>query len=47
YRALTQYLTSNSNFSDAKNALAQSAYDLYGQNDADIVWNEWRKAGVQ
>ncbi|MDJ1155302.1 M4 family metallopeptidase [Macrococcus caseolyticus] len=47
YRALTQYLTSNSNFSDAKNALAQSAYDLYGQNDADIVWNEWSKAGVQ
>ena len=29
YRALTEYLSSNSNFSDAKEALYQSALDLY------------------
>lgn len=47
YRALTQYLTSTSDFWDAKYALAQSAYDLYGQNDANIVWSTWYYAGVQ
>lgn len=47
YRALTQYLTSTSDFSDAKYALAQSAYDLYGQTAADTVWNAWNKVGVQ
>lgn len=30
YRALTVYLTSNSDFSDARNAIVQSAIDLYG-----------------
>lgn len=30
YRALTVYLTSTSNFSDARNAVVQSAVDLYG-----------------
>ena len=47
YRALTQYLTNTSDFWDAKYALAQSAYDLYGQNDANIVWNTWYNAGVR
>lgn len=46
YRALTQYLTSTSDFWDAKYALAQSPYDLYGQNDANIVWSTWYYAGV-
>lgn len=46
YRALTEYLTSTSNFADAKEALAQSAYDLYGQIEADIVWNAWNSVGV-
>jgi bacillolysin len=32
YRALTVYLTSSSNFSDARAALLQSAEDLYGRN---------------
>lgn len=32
YRALTIYLTSSSNFSDARAALLQSAEDLYGRN---------------
>lgn len=35
YRALTQYLTSQSNFSDARNALLQAATDLYGANSAE------------
>jgi len=35
YRALTQYLTSQSNFTDARNALLQAATDLYGANSAE------------
>lgn len=31
YRALTVYLTSNSDFSDARQAVVQSAIDLYGE----------------
>lgn len=46
YRALTLYLTSNSNFVNAKYALAQSAYDLYGQSEANTVWYAWYYAGV-
>ena len=30
YRALTTYLTRNSQFGDARNALEQSAIDLFG-----------------
>lgn len=46
YRALSQYLTVNSNFADAKQALAQSAFDLYGQTTAETVYNIWTNAGV-
>lgn len=35
YRALSVYLTSNSNFSDARQALVQSASDLYGEGSAE------------
>jgi bacillolysin len=35
YRALTVYLTPDSNFSDARNALLQSADDLYGADSAE------------
>jgi Zn-dependent metalloprotease len=31
YRALTVYLTPNSDFSDARQAIVQSAIDLYGK----------------
>lgn len=31
YRALTVYLTSNSDFSEARQAIVQSAIDLYGE----------------
>lgn len=34
YRALTQYLTASSQFVDARNAVIQSALDLYGNNVA-------------
>ncbi|MBM6616636.1 M4 family metallopeptidase [Bacillus suaedaesalsae] len=35
YRALTVYLTSNSDFSDARQAVVQSAIDLYGEGSAE------------
>jgi bacillolysin len=35
YRALSVYLTSNSNFSDARQAIVQSAIDLYGEGSAE------------
>lgn len=35
YRALTVYLTPNSNFSDARQATVQSAIDLYGEGSAE------------
>jgi bacillolysin len=35
YRALTVYLTPNSNFSDARKAIVQSAVDLYGEGSAE------------
>ena len=37
YRALTVYLTSNSNFQDAKASLQQAAFDLYGDGIAQQV----------
>lgn len=46
YRALTQYLTSTSSFADAKNALIQSARDLYDETTATNVKNAWDKVGV-
>jgi Zn-dependent metalloprotease len=35
YRALTVYLTSNSDFSDARQAIVQSAIDLYGDGSVE------------
>lgn len=35
YRALTVYLTANSDFSDARKAIVQSATDLYGEGSAE------------
>lgn len=46
YRALTQYLTSTADFSDARNALIQSAYDLYGRNTAEQISTAWQQVGV-
>lgn len=37
YRALTQYLTPTSDFSDARQAIVQSAVDLYGENSTEVV----------
>lgn len=46
YRALTQYLTSQSQFKDAKQALYQSAIDLYDKETANAVWQSWDAVGV-
>ncbi len=46
YRALTLYLTPNSNFSDARQALIQSARDLYGTSVANSVASAWSNVGV-
>ncbi|MGV2928941.1 M4 family metallopeptidase [Macrococcus capreoli] len=46
YRALTTYLTSNATFADAKQALTQSAQDLYGATVAAQVKDAWNKVGV-
>ncbi|KAA0546395.1 peptidase M4 family protein [Bacillus sp. BGMRC 2118] len=37
YRALTVYLTANSNFSDARQAVVQSAIDLYGEGSTEVT----------
>lgn len=47
YRALTQYLTSTANFLDAKQALVQSANDLYGTTIANQVSIAWDQVGVK
>ncbi|WP_257350875.1 M4 family metallopeptidase [Pseudalkalibacillus decolorationis] len=46
YRALTEYLTPNSNFADAKQALMQSATDLYGSSAAKTIETAWGKVGL-
>jgi len=48
YRALTNYLTTSSNFLAARNALAQSAVDLYGADSAEYnaVISAWTTVGV-
>ncbi|WP_243385795.1 M4 family metallopeptidase [Bacillus kexueae] len=46
YRALTVYLTPNSDFSDARQALIQSAQDLYGTSTANAVASAWDQVGV-
>ncbi|MBY0147645.1 M4 family metallopeptidase [Neobacillus niacini] len=37
YRALTVYLTPNSDFSDARQAVVQSAIDLYGEGSEEVA----------
>lgn len=48
YRALTQYLTSNSQFIDARNATIQAAADLFGANSPEVtaVTNAWSSVGI-
>lgn len=46
YRALTEYLTSNADFKDAKVALQQAAQDLYGDGVAQQVGQAWDSVGV-
>lgn len=49
YRAVVQYLTSSTNFSQAKAALMQSAADLYGANGTEYnsVKNAFDSVGIQ
>ncbi|WP_419742281.1 M4 family metallopeptidase [Paraclostridium dentum] len=47
YRALTQYLTRQSQFKDAKSSLIQSAKDLYGDQVANDVKSAWDQVGVK
>ncbi|MFZ5351601.1 MAG: M4 family metallopeptidase [Bacillota bacterium] len=48
YRALTAYLTSTSQFTDARNALLQAAADLYGSGGAEYqaVANGFTAVGI-
>lgn len=46
YRALAHYLTSQSQFEDARNATAQAAEDLYGDAEVDAVCLAWDAVGV-
>ncbi|MFB7304113.1 M4 family metallopeptidase [Heyndrickxia sporothermodurans] len=48
YRALTVYLTPDSNFSDARQALIQSAIDIYGENstEAQATENGLNQVGI-
>lgn len=46
YRALTLYMTNNSQFNDAKSATVQAATDLYGATDAQRVADAWNAVGV-
>ncbi|TCP65116.1 M4 family metallopeptidase [Baia soyae] len=48
YRALSQYLTSNSKFIDARNATIQAATDLFGAGSTEVnaVTNAWSNVGV-
>src|SRR5699024_548425 len=48
YLELTQYWTSNAEFSDAKIALKQAADELYGHNsnESQSVAQAWTKVGV-
>ncbi|UOQ45188.1 M4 family metallopeptidase [Halobacillus salinarum] len=46
YRALTVYLTPNSDFSYARQSLEQAAQDLYGSSAANAVGQAWDNVGV-
>ncbi len=49
YRALTEYLTSSSQYIDARKASLQAAYDLYGGCSQEIisVGDAWHAVGVE
>jgi hypothetical protein len=49
YRALTVYLTSSSQYIDARKATLEAAYDLYGQCSQEIisVGDAWHAVGVE
>ncbi len=49
YRALTEYLTSSSQYIDARKASLQAAWDLYGQCSPEIiaVGDAWHAVGVE
>jgi Zn-dependent metalloprotease len=49
YRALTEYLSSSSQYIDARAASLHSAWDLYGQCSAEIiaVGDAWHAVGVE
>jgi Zn-dependent metalloprotease len=46
YRALTNYLSPGSDFTDAANASVQAATDLYGQAEADAVRAAFAQVGI-
>jgi bacillolysin len=46
YRTLTQYLTPNSDFSDAARATIRAAQDLYGNNEANAIRTALPKVGL-
>jgi bacillolysin/thermolysin len=46
YRAVTQYLTPDSNFLAAANATARAATDLYSQAEVDAVRNGFAQVGI-
>ena len=47
YKALTEYLTPNSQFVDAKRALIQSALDMHDEETARAVEEAWIAVGVE
>jgi Zn-dependent metalloprotease len=49
YRALTEYLTSTSQYIDARKASLEAAWDLYGQCSQEIisVGDAWHAVGVE
>jgi Zn-dependent metalloprotease len=47
YRALTAYMTPDTDFSAAKAATVLAAEDLYGQEIADLVAAAWEACGVE
>ncbi|HUP27250.1 MAG TPA: M4 family metallopeptidase [Chloroflexia bacterium] len=46
YRTLTQYLSPDSDFSDAARASVQAATDLYGSTEANAVRDAFRRVGI-
>ena len=46
YRALTTYMSANTQFSGARTATKQAAQDLYGATEADAVDAAWCAVGV-